>query len=149
MNDSEALRIVEGIEIPSIPHVLRKILMLTNDPNSSSRDIEKLVLSEPGLVTHILKTVNSAFFGTPCEVRSVNHAIVLLGFSAVRSIVSGLVLIDVFHNLPGLDKKYVLNIWIRPTRLPRESEKGRSRKFRTCWLLEIKRLSTNRLQFEM
>jgi len=111
MSDTETLRIVEGIEIPSIPHVLQEILSLTNDPSTSCHDIERLVSSEPGLVTHILKTVNSAFFGTSSEVRSITHAIVMLGFSPVRSIVSGLVLIDVFHNLPGLDNKHVLKVW--------------------------------------
>ncbi|MFH2002273.1 MAG: HDOD domain-containing protein, partial [Planctomycetota bacterium] len=54
--------IVNGAEIPSIPHVLQRILSVANDPNSSSQDLEKLIVQEPGLVAHLLKTVNSAYY---------------------------------------------------------------------------------------
>lgn len=108
---SPAQRVVEGAEIPSVPHVLQEILRVASDPESSSRDLEELILKEPGMVTHLLKTANSAFFAFAQKVTSVNHAIVLLGFSTVRSIASGLALIDAFHNLPGLNRAYVLEVW--------------------------------------
>lgn len=103
--------IVEGADIPSIPHVLQQILMVTNDPNSSSSDLEKLILTEPGLVTHLLKTVNSAYYAFSTKITSVNHAIVMLGFSTVSGIASGLALIDAFNNIPGLNREYVLKVW--------------------------------------
>ncbi len=108
---SPAETIIQGSEIPSVPHVLRKILVLADDPDSSSRDLERLVMQEPGLVTHLLKTVNSAYYATNREITSVNRAIVMLGFLAVKSIASGLALIDAFNNIPGLNKDYVLTVW--------------------------------------
>ena len=53
--------IIDGAEIPSVPDVLQKILILADDPRSSSKDLEQTILQEPGLVTHLLKTVNSAY----------------------------------------------------------------------------------------
>lgn len=103
--------IVNSAEIPSIPHVLQQILSVANDPNSSSQDLEKLIVQEPGLVAHLLKTVNSAYYAFSTKISSINHAIVLLGFSTVSGIASGLALIDAFNNMPGLNKKYVLKVW--------------------------------------
>lgn len=103
--------ITEGAEIPSVPDVLREILLLTDDPNSSSRDLEKLVHREPGLAAHLLKTANSSYYSPRGKITSVNRAIVMLGFTAVKSIASGLALIDAFNNIPGLNKGYVLSVW--------------------------------------
>ncbi len=111
MTNTNVKNIIDGAEIPSVPHVLQKILALTSDPGSSSKDLEKLIITEPGLVTHLLKTVNSAYYSLGREITSINHAIVLLGYLAVKSIVSGLALIDAFNNIPGLNKEYVLMVW--------------------------------------
>ena len=110
MNDRVRM-LIEGAEIPSVPHVLQEILTLTSDPAGSSRKLEELILKEPGLVTYLLKTVNSAHYAFTQKINSVQHAIVLLGFSAVKSMASALALIDAFNNLPGLNKTYVLKIW--------------------------------------
>ena len=103
--------IVDGAEVPSVPDVLQRILVMAGNPSSSGGDLEKLILKEPGLVTHLLKTVNSAYYAFASKVNSVKQAIFLLGFSTVRSIASGLALIDAFNNLPGLNRKYVLQVW--------------------------------------
>jgi HD-like signal output (HDOD) protein len=103
--------IIGSADIPSIPHVLEQILAVTSDPSSSSRMLEEKILQEPGLVTHLLKTVNSAYYGFSQKIASVNQAIVLLGFSSIRSMASGLALIDAFNNLPGLNRAYVLQVW--------------------------------------
>jgi HD-like signal output (HDOD) protein len=107
----KARRVVEGAEIPSVPHVLQAILALTSDPASSSRELEERILTEPGLVAHLLKTVNSAYFGLPRKVASISQAIILLGFTSVRSIASGLILVDAFNHLPHLTRRYVLTVW--------------------------------------
>ncbi len=107
----KAQSMVEGAEIPSIPHVLHDILILTSDPGSSSHQLEEKILTEPGLVSHLLKAVNSAYYGLSRKVTSIRQAIVLLGFTAVKSIASGLALIDAFNNLPGLSRQYVLTVW--------------------------------------
>ncbi|MFQ5559114.1 MAG: HDOD domain-containing protein [Nitrospinota bacterium] len=103
--------IIDSAEIPSVPDVLQDILTLSKDPQASSRQLEQLIRKEPGLVAYLLKTVNSSYYGFPKKISSLNQTIVMLGFSSVQSIASGLMLIDTFNNLPGLNKKYVLTIW--------------------------------------
>ena len=109
--NGKAHMIVEGAEIPSVPHVLIEILALASDPGSSGRQLEKKIETEPGLVSHLLKTVNSAYHSLPRKVTSIRHAIALLGFSTVKSIASGLALIDAFNNLSHLSQQYVITVW--------------------------------------
>jgi HD-like signal output (HDOD) protein len=106
-----AQRIVEGASIPSIPHVLQSILALTSDPASSGLALEQKIMAEPGLVTHLLRSVNSAAYGLVRRVTSIRQAIVLLGYTSVRSMASGLILINTFHQLPRVTRKYLQDVW--------------------------------------
>ena len=73
-------------------------------------DVRRLV-QEPGLVTHLLKMVNSAFYARPQKVDSIQQTIVILGMNTVRSIASGLVMINSFDNLSGVSKNYLQSIF--------------------------------------
>lgn len=108
---SDAKTIVQTAEIPSIPHVLQQILSLADSPSASSADLEKYVTQEPALVAQLLKWVNSAAYSLPQRVSSVAHAMILLGFSTVKSIASGMVLVNAFDDISGLSKDYVHHVW--------------------------------------
>ncbi len=99
--------IVQAAEIPSVPQILQRILMMADDPRSSAAQLEELIIQEPGLVTHLLKTVNSAFYARPNKIDSIRQTIVILGMNIVRSIASGLVMINSFDSLTGVSKKYI------------------------------------------
>lgn len=105
--------IVQAADIPSIPHVLQNILSLADDPRTSSSELEALVTQEPGLVSQLLKLVNSAYYGLPQKISSISHAMIMLGFSTVKSITSGLMLLNTFQGMQDLDKEYVVHIWRR------------------------------------
>ncbi len=103
--------VIHSAEIPPVPRILQQIMSLADDPNTTSAALEKIVSQEPGLVTRLLKWVNSALYALPYKVSSVSHAMILLGFSTVRSIASGMILMDCFSVIPSLDKKFVLFCW--------------------------------------
>ncbi len=105
--------IVRTAEIPSIPTVLQQILSLVNNPMASSQELEKVVLKEPGLVTKLLRLVNSAYYALPQKISSVRHAMILVGFTAVRNIATGLGLINSFNSLPTGNKEYFMTVWKR------------------------------------
>ena len=70
----------------TLPEVTNKIISTVEDPRSSAAQLHKIVSHDPALVTRILKVVNSAFYGLPGQVGSVDRAIVLLGLNAVKNI---------------------------------------------------------------
>src|SRR5205807_4666228 len=63
-----------------------KIIQTVEDPKSSATQLHKIVAHDPALVTRILKVVNSAFYGLPGQIGSIERAIVLLGLNAVKNI---------------------------------------------------------------
>jgi putative nucleotidyltransferase with HDIG domain len=72
--------------IATLPEVTARIISTVEDPRSSPAQLHKIVCHDPALVTRILKVVNSAFYGLPGQVASIERAIVLLGLNAVKNI---------------------------------------------------------------
>jgi HD-like signal output (HDOD) protein len=72
--------------IATLPEVTAKIIATVEDPKSSAQALHKIVSHDPALVTRILKVVNSAFYGLPGQIGSIERAIVLLGLNAVKNI---------------------------------------------------------------
>lgn len=78
--------IKEISHIATLPEVTMKIIQLVEDPDSTAQDLNKVISNDPALGARILKVVNSAFYGLPGQIGSINRAIVLLGLNAVKNI---------------------------------------------------------------
>ncbi len=74
-------------EVPVFPQTVIKIMTLLKDKNSSALDIEKEIMKDQGLTTKVLKVANSSFYSGSRQIKSVGEATVLLGHSAVKSLV--------------------------------------------------------------
>ncbi len=72
--------------IATLPEVTARIVATVEDPRSSAAQLHQLVSHDPALVARILKVVNSAFYGLPGQIASIDRAIVLLGLNAVKNI---------------------------------------------------------------
>lgn len=72
--------------IATLPEITLKIITLVEDPSSTAQDLHKVIANDPALCSRILKVVNSAFYGLPRQIGSINRAIVLLGLNAVKNI---------------------------------------------------------------
>jgi len=73
-------------DIATLPEVTIKIIEIVEDPKSTARDLHEVIKKDPALSVKVLKVVNSAFYGLPGQVASVDRAIILLGLSAVKNI---------------------------------------------------------------
>jgi len=79
--------IVDGIShMATLPEVTLNIIEIVEDPTSSASDLHRVVARDPALTSRVLKVVNSAFYGLPRQVGSINRAISLLGLNAVKNI---------------------------------------------------------------
>ncbi len=83
--------------IATLPEITLKIIELVENPRSTAQDLNKLISNDPALVSRILKVVNSAFYGLPGQIGSINRAIVLLGLNAVKNIVIAASLAKLFR----------------------------------------------------
>jgi HD-like signal output (HDOD) protein len=73
-------------ELASLPEITAKIVEVVDNPRATAVDMHAIVRNDPALATKILKVVNSAFYGLPSQVASLDRAIVLLGLSTVKNI---------------------------------------------------------------
>ncbi len=80
------LALDEVTEITSLPEITTKIVQVVEDPRATAHDMHEIVRTDPALATKILKVVNSAFYGLPSQIASLDRAILLLGLSAVKNI---------------------------------------------------------------
>lgn len=88
MSKTSLETIVEAVnDLPALPHVVIKVMELTEDPNSTAQDINAALNQDQGMTAKVLRLANSAFYGFPRRISTVTDATVFLGFKTVRSIV--------------------------------------------------------------
>jgi len=66
-------------DLPPMPQVVQKARKVLADPDSSFSDLAKVIETDQGIVTRILKMANSPYYGLSGNVSSVQHATVVLG----------------------------------------------------------------------
>jgi HD-like signal output (HDOD) protein len=74
-------------KIHPIDHVVARTLALLRDPTTSARRIAQEIAKDVLLSFEIMKIVNSPIYGFSRKVQSLEHAITLIGFKSVESIV--------------------------------------------------------------
>lgn len=73
-------------EISSLPEITTRIVQVVEDPRATAHDMHEIVKNDPALAAKVLKVVNSAFYGLPSQIASLDRAILMLGLSAVKNI---------------------------------------------------------------
>ncbi len=73
-------------DIKSLPDIILKIIDLTNDPDSTVRDMEALILKDQVFTSKVLRLANSAYYGYARKISTISQATVLLGFQAIKGI---------------------------------------------------------------
>ncbi len=89
---------VENIStIPTIPSVLKQLSTIIENPKISLNEISHFVSQDPALTTKILQMVNSALYGFPGRISSVNHAVMLLGLNVVKGLLLSVSVFEIMH----------------------------------------------------
>ena len=62
-----------------LPETATRVIQLASDPNVTMGRLAEVIETSPELCARILRIVNSAFYGFPGEVRSIQRATTLMG----------------------------------------------------------------------
>jgi HD-like signal output (HDOD) protein len=104
---------IKGIShIATLPEITLKIIELVEDPSSTAQDLHNVISNDPALCSRILKVVNSAFYGLPRQIGSINRAIVLLGLNAVKNIAIAASLTKLFRGGELCPNFSARDLWI-------------------------------------
>lgn len=97
--------------IATLPEVVSQIVATVENPKSSAAQLHKIVSHDPALVTRILKVVNSAFYGLPGQINSIERAIVMLGLNAVKNIAVAASLGQLFRGVKLCEGYTARDLW--------------------------------------
>jgi signal transduction histidine kinase/HD-like signal output (HDOD) protein len=84
-------------ELPTLPAIALKVLEVTGNEESSAKDVVRLITTDQSLTTRVLQLVHRADAGVRGSVNTVDRAVVLLGFAAVRSAVLAVSIFETFQ----------------------------------------------------
>jgi HD-like signal output (HDOD) protein len=84
--------------LPPLPKVLSEALRLLDNKKTSNAELSALISKDQGVVSKILAIANSPMYGLQRRVTSIDFALLILGFSELKSIISVLSLTEAFKN---------------------------------------------------
>lgn len=88
MNKQDLKKRLSGIKnLPTLPTVADNVIKLTRNPDTTAFDIATAISSDQSLASKVLRTANSAYYGFPRKITTINYAIVVLGLNNIKNIV--------------------------------------------------------------
>jgi HD-like signal output (HDOD) protein len=79
---------VEGIRdfLPPIPLVMNELVQLLNENDVDFKSLADVISKDPSMTMNVLRIANSAFYGLPNKVKSLDHAVAMLGVKELTSL---------------------------------------------------------------
>ncbi len=103
--DKDQLRLqIEKISnLPTLPGIVTRISAMVDSPNTTGRQLGAEIAKDQVISAKVLKLVNSGFYGFSQPISTIQHAVTLLGFDTVKSLVLSSTVLDMMKDaLPGL-----------------------------------------------
>ncbi len=91
-----ALREIKNL--PTLPGIVFKLTKMAEDPDTTTEQMGKVISKDHILAAKLLKLVNSAFYGFPQRISSLNSAIILLGFNVIKSLIISASIFEVMED---------------------------------------------------
>lgn len=97
-------------QLPSLPAVVTRLLDSFANEEIDTAAIARQIALDQGLTARVLRVANSSFYGLQSRVGTINEALVVLGFRAVRSMVMAVGVNGAFRAdlCPGFDPRAYL-----------------------------------------
>lgn len=116
MQPEEAARHVKRITdslitLPTLPTVVARMLDLVDSPKTSTSTLARLIAQDQVLTARILKLANSSFYAFPRRIGTVQLALVVLGFDAVREMALGLSVLGAFRDESKSEHFHIGRFW--------------------------------------
>lgn len=94
----------QHIKLPTMPEVAHRLIRTLNEEDPSVSLVRDAIAQDPALTAKLLRLANSAKFGLPRQVSSVEDAIALAGMNQVRTLALSTCLTEAFPVTSGLDR---------------------------------------------
>lgn len=72
--------------LPRLPAYTTQLIQLLQEEDAPHREVTRLAKDDPSLVSEILKTVNSSYYGLQKKISDLNYAVLYLGFHQIHQL---------------------------------------------------------------
>ena len=101
--DQLRLQIEKVSNLPTLPGIVTRIAEMGDSPETTGRMLGREIATDQVISAKVLKLVNSGFYGFSDPISPIQHAVTLLGFNTVKSLVLSSTVRDMKKDsLPGL-----------------------------------------------
>jgi HD-like signal output (HDOD) protein len=87
-------RVQTIIQLPALPTVAMEIVEMVDNPKTSASKLGKVISTDQALTAKVLKIANSPFYGFPKKISTIDFAIIVLGYDALKEIVISISLVS-------------------------------------------------------
>lgn len=97
-------------DLPSLPTVAARINAEIENENLSAKLLGAIIAEDPSLASRMLRLANSAFYGMPRQISSIERAVMVLGFDTVKNLALSISIFSFFQKgiSPAID---VIGLW--------------------------------------
>ncbi len=74
-------------DLPALPQVVAEVLRITEDPDTTVKDLNEAISRDQALAAKVLRLANSAYYGFPRRIGTIVEAVIILGFNTIRNLV--------------------------------------------------------------
>jgi putative nucleotidyltransferase with HDIG domain len=99
-------------DIPTLPVIYQQLFQLMQDPDVSVPHVSDVIAQDQALSSKILHLVNSAYYGYSKQITTINRAVVILGFRAVRSAALAISVFDYFKDEGDSSGVNMQDFWV-------------------------------------
>lgn len=104
---------LETSNLPSLPHVLLRVLDACNRNEASLREIAEIINKDTALSSKVIGASSSALFGKPNNITTFEQKLVVLGLDMVRTIAISSSVYQVFSNISSSPEFDLKSFWGR------------------------------------
>ena len=82
------------INLPALPSIAMEVVEMVDNPKTSASQLGKIISTDQALTAKVLKIANSPFYGFPKKISTIDFAIIVLGFDALKEIIISISLVS-------------------------------------------------------
>jgi len=103
---------IEANKLPSLPHVLVKLLQACRDENTCFDTLSNIISHDASLCSKVIKAANSPVYGRAQHLNSFKHTLMFLGLDTIKSIAITASIKQFFSEYSNQKTSFLKDFWL-------------------------------------
>jgi len=103
--------------LPTLPQVAIRVSDTLDNPDSTAKDISKIISTDVALTTRLIQISNSPIARGTSKIEDVQSAVTRLGLKVVKNLITTLLIKQMFHTKYDSIKKQMEQLWSHSTQV--------------------------------